>query len=48
MLIVTVLEFSALAFGFMVSIVLAANLWKANLLSDGVQRAFHSRDQLAT
>jgi hypothetical protein len=48
MLIVTVLEFSALAFGFMVSIVLAANWWEANLLAVGVQRAFHSRDQRAT
>jgi hypothetical protein len=48
MLIVTVLEFSALAFGFMVSIVLAANLWEANLLAVGVQRAFHPRDQRAT
>jgi peptide/nickel transport system permease protein len=38
MLIVTVLAFSALAFGFMVSIVLAANL-----LADGAQRAFDPR-----
>ena len=48
MLIVTVLEFSALAFGFMVSIVRAADLLLTHLLAVGVQRAFHPRDQRAT